>query len=301
MDRNGPVAQLGFGSAWMWNAATISTTRHSGMHVQATAADGPAIGVAPSMRSVDKAYLPGMLWDASPAFGLKRGMLHVGITGGISESDIKFSSTGLLRDAGIDATGSGHLTSWSLGGFAILTTGSWYTGAVAGGAWGHSEVDNLLLGATSDYRASNFTSAWILGTVVPITNTIRFDLRGTLGYQRTVGEDHVDSLGIAYGEHVVEGVNASVSGRAFGVFRQSSLTYRPYLQAGVGHRLHYENTLQIAGVGFSFSDADTTVFGAAGIDIEINQGLQLSAGVRQDHSSDFDILTGRFGFAWKLN
>lgn len=298
---SGSVAPLGVPNAWMWNSVTIGSSRHAGFHYQAGSGDGAAAGTAPSLRSVDKVNLPGVLWDASSSFGLRRGMLHVGVVGGVAESDVKIASNGYLRDAGIAQAGAAHLTSWSLGGFALVTTGSWYTAAALGGSWGRSEVDNLLLGATSDYRTSGFTSAWILGTIVPITSTIRFDLRGSLGYQHTVGESHVDTLGIGYGEHVVETVNGSLSGRVFGVLRQDSVTIRPYLQAGLAHRFHQHNALQVEGVGFTFDDADTSMFAATGIDLEVGESLQLTIGGRRDHSADFDSLSARFGVALRLN
>jgi hypothetical protein len=297
----GSVASFGLPNVWMWNAITVGRTDHDGFQFQANGGAGLLTGSTLPTRSLEKAVLPGVLWDASSLFGLKRGALHFGLTGGVTESDVQIRSNALLQGVGITQTGSANLTSWSVGGFALLTTGSWYTGTVVGGSWGRSEIDNFLLGSSSDYGTSGITSAWILGTIVPITNTIRFDIRGTLGYQRTVGEGHFDTLRIGYGDHTIEAVHGSLSGRLFGAFRQGGVTIRPYLQAGLAHRFHYDNELQIQGVAFTFNDADNSVFAATGIDFEINESLQLSVGVREDHSRDFDSLSGRFGLAWRLN
>jgi hypothetical protein len=285
----------------MWNAVTVGTTDHSGYQFQANGGGGAVTGSTLPIRSLDKAELPGVLWDASSPMGLKRGTLHLGITGGVAESDLDIGTNGLLLDAGIKQGGAADLRSWSAGGFALLTNGSWYAGSAVGGSWGHSVIDNYLSGASSNYDVSSFTSAFFLGTVLPLADTIRFDVRSTLGYQRTVGEAHADTLGIFYGEQTIEALSAGLSARLFGVLHQGDLIVRPYLQAGLAHRLHYDNGLQIGGIDFTFDDASTSIFAAAGIDFEINETLQLSAGLRQEHSPDYDSLSGRFGIVLNLN
>jgi outer membrane autotransporter protein len=206
-----------------------------------------------------------------------------------------------LLDAGIVYAGAARLTSTMVGGYSLLSSGNWYLGSAIGSAWGRNESRDFVLGSTSDYDTSTFVAAGILGNVVPINDNLRFDVRGTLAYQRTVGDAHVDSLGIAYGEHAIEAANATLSGRLFGLFRQGALTIRPYLQAGITHRLHYDNEVEIDGVGFIFEDSDTSIFAATGLDFDIDRSLQLSAGVRHEHSSDVDSLTARFGVVLKLN
>jgi outer membrane autotransporter protein len=135
---------------------------------------------------------------------------------------------------------------------------------------------------------------------VPLPRDLRLDVRGTLGYHRTQGDAHDDTLGIAYGEHVLEHLSGTLSARLFTVIPAGVHTLRPYLQAGVMHRFYYANDVNIQGVDFSFEDADTSLFTAGGIDVEISDWLQLSAGIRQDHSPDYDYLSGRFGVLLKL-
>jgi hypothetical protein len=233
--------------------------------------------------------------------GLKRGSLHFGLIGGLAESDLEVEGDAFLKELGVTDAGSARWRSWSVGGFGLLTTRSWYAGTAVGGSWGSSESENYVVGAACNYDVSSYTSAFFLGTIVPVTDAVRVDLRGTLGYQRTVGDAHEDTLGIAYGDHVVETANGSLSARLFGVIREANVTVRPYLQGGLAHRFHYENALDIAGVGFTFSDADTSLFAAGGLDFEIDRTLQLSIGVRQDHSPDFDSYTGRIGLLININ
>jgi outer membrane autotransporter protein len=143
--------------------------------------------------------------------------------------------------------------------------------------------------------------AGFVGSIVPLTETVRFDLRGTLAYQRTVGEAHADSLGIVYGDHVIEAADAILAARLLGVYQSGDWTIRPFLQAGVTHHLRYNNQLEISDVAFRLHEADTSVFAAAGLDFEINKALQLSVGLRQDYSDDYESVTGRLGFSARLN
>jgi hypothetical protein len=296
------MAALPLSNLWMWNAATLGTSSHGGYRFRAGSGDNVITGTTLEMRTNQRSEMPGVLWDASTLVGLKPGTLHFGVNGGIAESDLDVRGNSALRSLGITQAGAGNLKSWSAGGFALLTTRAWYTGAAAGGSWGRAETENYVTGARSDYDGSSFTSALFAGTILPImSDDVRLDLRATLGYQRTVGEAHNDTVGITYSDHTVETFDGSLSARLFGVVRLPSLTLRPYVQAGVAHRFHYLNELRIQGIDFSFDDADTSIFFAGGLDFDINSALQLSAGVRHDRSPDYDSLTGRFGLLWKLN
>jgi hypothetical protein len=285
-------------NVWTWNAVTVGTTDHSGYELHG---GGNGAGCSLPFHSLERSQLPGMIWDASSYFGLKPGTLHLGFTGGVTETDTQIRASRALLDAGIAQAGAARLTSTMVGGYSLLRSGNWYAGSAFGSAWGRNESRDFVLGAASEYDTSTFIAAGILGNIVPINDNLRFDVRGTLAYQRTVGDSHVDSLGIAYGNHTIETANATLSGRLFGLLRQGALTIRPYLQAGIVQRLHYDNEVEIDGIGFTFEEADTSVFAATGVDLDIDRSLQLSAGVRHEHSSDFDNLTARFGVVLKLN
>lgn len=296
------MAALPLSNLWMWNAVTFGTSNHGGYQFRAGSGDNVVTGTTLEMRTSQRSEMPGLLWDASTLAGLRPGTLHFGVNGGIAESDLDVRGNSALRSLGITQAGTGNLKSWSAGGFALLTTRAWYTGAAAGGSWGRAETENYVTGARSDYDGSSFTSALFAGTIVPVmSDDVRLDLRVTLGYQRTVGEAHNDTVGITYSDHTVETFDGSLSARLFGVVRLPSLTLRPYVQAGVVHRFHYLNELQIQGIDFSFDDADTSVFFASGLDFDISSRLQLSAGVRHDRSPDYDSLAGRLGVLLKLN
>ncbi|NJO22027.1 MAG: autotransporter outer membrane beta-barrel domain-containing protein [Sphingomonadales bacterium] len=296
------MAALPLSNLWMWNAVTFGTSGHSGYQFRAGSGDNVITGTTLEMRTNERSEMPGLLWDASTLVGLRPGTLHFGVNGGIAESDLDVRANSALRSLGLTQAGVGNLKSWSAGGFALLTTRAWYTGAAAGGSWGRAETENFVTGARSNYDGTSFTSALFAGTILPIvSDDVRLDLRATLGYQRTVGEAHNDTIGITYSDHIVETFDGSLSARLFGVVRLPSFTLRPYVQSGVVHRFHYLNELQIQGIDFSFDDADTSVFFAGGLDFDINSTLQLSAGIRHDHSPDYDSLAGRIGVLLKLN
>jgi outer membrane autotransporter protein len=227
-------------------------------------------------------------------------IFHIGISAGVSESQLDIRGDSTLRGLGITDVGSANIRAWSVGGFALLTTRAWYVGTAAGGSWGKAQTENAVIGAESDFDGSSLTSSLFVGTIVPLPQDLRIDVRGTLGYHRTQGDAHHDTLGIAYGEHVLEHLSGTLSARLFTVIPAGAHTLRPYVQAGVTHRFYYANDVNIQGVDFSFDDADTSLFAAGGIDLEINDWLQLSAGVRQDHSPDYDYVSGRFGVLLKL-
>jgi hypothetical protein len=290
-----PIEPLPISNLWMWNAVTFGSGSHGGFSYTAQYGDSVATGKTLPITSSDRAELPGIIWDATQEFGLKSGTLHFGLIGGVAESDLEIEGDATLRSLGVTDAGRASLRSWSVGGFALLTTKSWYAGTAIGGSWGESEGKNFVVGTTSDYDVSCFTSALFLGTIVPLTDYARLDFRGTIGYQHTLGEAHEDSIGIDYSDHVIEAATGSLSARLFGVIRDGNVTARPYVQGGLAHRMHYDNALDIAGVGFTFTDADTSLFAAGGIDFEINRIVQLSLGVRQDHSPDFDSTSGRVG------
>jgi hypothetical protein len=296
------ILTLAASNLWTWNAATIGTTDHAGFKFQSNGGGDPVTGTTLPGHSVDRAELPGILWDASSHMGLPRGSVFFGATGGVSESDIDLKSDETLNKVKVADPGGVKLRSWSAGGFALLVTDAWYVGSTAGGSWGSAESENHLTGAESEYDLTSFTSSLFLGTIVPVTDTLRVDLRGTLAYQRAVADAHADTCGIAYGEHAIEAANASIAGRLFALMRAGDgLTLRPFIQAGVGKRFHYDNELDIGSVEFTFVDANSSVFAAGGIDFESGETLHLSASVRRDHSPDYDSLSGRFGLMVRLN
>ena len=263
--------------------------------------NGASCGSTLPFQTMERTQLPGVLWDASSAFGFKKGTFHMGFSGGATESDTQVKATAALRDAGIAQAGSNRLRSWSISSFSLLTMDKWYAGSAFGSAWGRTESQNFVLGSDSDYDTSTFVAAGFVGTIIPLTETARFDMRGTLSYQRTVGEAHANSLGLVYSDHTIAAADAMLSARLFGVFRHDGMTIRPFIQAGITHHLSYNNHLEIDGVAFTMQEADTTIFTATGLDFEIDRTLQFSVGVRHEQSPDSESVTGRFGLSLRLN
>jgi len=282
----------------VWNALAVTRTDHDGYRISGE--NGASCGSTLPFQTVERTQLPGVLWDASSAFGFKKGTFHMGFSGGATESDTQVKASAALRDAGIAQAGSNRMRSWSVSSFSLLTTEKWYAGSAFGSAWGRTESQNFVLGSDSDYDTSTFVAAGFVGTIIPLSETARFDVRGTLSYQRTVGEAHADSLGLVYGDHTIASADAILSARLFGVFRHDGMTIRPFIQAGITHHLTYSNTLEIDGIAFTMQEADTSIFTATGLDFEIDRTLQFSVGVRHEHSADSESVTGRFGFSWNL-
>ncbi len=295
----GALTPLAGSNVWMWNASTVRSRDHDGYRVHS--ADGADCGSTLPLHTQEPARLPGFLWDASSAFRLKTGKLHRGFSGGATETDTQVKSSAALRDAGFSRAGSLQLRSWSAGAFSLLTMKHWYAGSAIGGAWGQADSQNFVVGSASDYDTTTYVAAGFIGTIVPVTETLRFDLRATLSYQRTIGDSHVDTLGLAYGDHTIQSADAALSGRLFGVFRHGDVVIRPFVQAGVTQHLSYDNQLTIDGVAYALHEADTSIFAASGVDFQIARTLQFSVGVRHEASEDFESWAGRIGFSARLN
>ena len=295
----GALTPLAGTNVWMWNASTIRSRDHDGYRVHS--ADGADCGSTLPLHTQETARLPGFMWDASSAFGLKAGKLHMGFSGGATETDTQVKASAALKDAGFSRAGSLQLKSWSAGAFSLLTMKHWYAGSAIGGAWGQAESKNFVVGSASDYDTNTYVAAGFLGTIVPVSETLRFDLRATLSYQRTIGDSHVDTRGLAYGDHTIQSADAALSGRLFGVFRHGDVVIRPFVQAGITQHLSYDNQLTIDGVAYALHEADTSIFAASGVDFEIAKTLQFSVGVRHEASQDFESWAGRIGFSARLN
>jgi hypothetical protein len=296
----GALTPLAGTNVWMWNASTVQSTSHEGFRVRSS--DGNECGSSTMPAHTQQtAQLPGFMFDASSALGLAPGTFRMGFSGGTTETDTQVKASAALRDAGINQASALQLKSWSLGTFSLLTGKNWYAGSAVGASWGEAESMNYVTGSSSDYSTTGLVAAGFVGTIVPLTETMRFDLRATLSHQRTVGDAHTDSLGIVYGDHTIQSTDASVSGRLFGVFRDGDLTIRPFVQAGVVHHLAYDNNLTIDGIGYQLLEADTTVFVATGVDFELARALQFSLGVRHEANSDLESWAGRVGLTYRFN
>jgi hypothetical protein len=295
----GALTPLAGSNVWMWNASTIRSRDHDGYRVHS--ADGADCGSTLPVHTQVTARLPGFMWDATSAFGLQTGKLHMGFSGGATETDTQVKASAALRDAGFSRAGALQLKSWSAGAFSLLTMKHWYAGSAVGGAWGQAESQNFVVGSASDYDTTTYVAAGFLGTIVPVTETLRFDLRATLSYQRTIGDSHVDTLGLVYGDHTIQSADAALSGRLFGIFRHGDVVIRPFVQAGITQHLSYDNQLTIDGVAYALHEADTSFFAATGVDFEIAKTLQFSVGVRHEASEDQESWAGRIGFSARLN
>jgi hypothetical protein len=295
------MTQLAGTKVWMWNASTVQSMTHEGYRIRSS--DGNDCGSSTSMpvQTQETAQLPGFMFDASSAFGLAPGSFRVGFSGGTTETEKQVKASAALRDAGINQASTLQLKSWSLGTFSLLTGKNWYAGSAIGATWGEADSMNFVTGSASDYSTTGLVAAGFVGTIVPLNETTRFDVRATLSHQRTVGQSHTDSLGVVYGDHTLQSTDASLSARLFGVFRDGDLTIRPFVQAGVIHHLAYDNALTIDGIGYQLLEADTTVFTAAGVDFELARALQFSLGVRHETNSDLESWAGRVGFTYRFN
>ena len=99
----------------------------------------------------------------------------------------------------------------------------------------------------------------------------------------------------------IEEFSGTLSARLFSIWNCGRTVIRPIAQGGVDYRFHYENEVDIEGVKFTFDEGRATIFGRAGIDLDLNNRSQVYFALRADHNDDFDTVAGQAGLTIRLN
>jgi outer membrane autotransporter protein len=79
-----------------------------------------------------------------------------------------------------------------------------------------------------------------------------------------------------------------------------AVTIRPFAQAGVTQRFDQENRVEIDGVAYSFSDADFSLFGRVGLDIDWDC-FQAYLAFKGENGADRNVISGQIGITVKLD
>jgi outer membrane autotransporter protein len=257
----------------------------------------PSAGYSPEFEEDNYGLTLGTRFDGSEVFGTAKGSVTLGVLANYTHTDVDVGASGL---PGPLPSGSANIDSWSLGGYGLVTDGRRYGLLTIVGTIGSPETDNALLGATADYNTYGFAASAMSGVLVPVGDA-KLDLRGGFNYITSQGDDYTDSIGSRYEDARMEEFSGTISARLFSVVRLEDYNIRPFVQAGLNHRFHYENEVTIDSVGFAFDDADTSVFGRAGIDFDLSQSMQGYLAVRGDASEDFSAIAAQVGVTFKLD
>jgi outer membrane autotransporter protein len=268
---------------------------HDGYSVQSAV---PAFsGSTPGFEEENYGLTIGGRFDGSEFFGASPNSVTLGLLGNYTRTEIDIDAP----LAGLSG-GSATVDSWSVGTFGLVTDGTRYGLLSVTGTFGSPETETEIVGpisaAFNNYAVA--TSA-VVGVLVPLGGSVRLDLRGGLDYVYARSEDFEDSLGVDYTDGRTQEFAGSASARLFSVIKADGYDVRPFVQAGVSHRFHYENELKVDGIAFSFDEADTSLFGRAGVDFSLSQSTQAYLAVRGDASEDFEAIAAQFGLTFKLD
>jgi outer membrane autotransporter protein len=113
-------------------------------------------------------------------------------------------------------------------------------------------------------------------------------------------DDYRDSAGHAYSGAVVSGSSGSASAKLFSQQQFGAATIIPFAQAGILRRFDHRNSVEIDGMAYSFSDADFSMFGRVGIDVDWDD-FQSYLAVKGESSTDRQVLSGQLGVTVKLD
>jgi hypothetical protein len=259
---------------------------------------GPAEGKSPGFDEDDYGLTLGTRFDGSEFFGSEKGSFVFGVLGNYTHTDIDVDVESLQLPGKLQ-NGSASIDSWSVGGYGLVTDGTRYGLVTLTGTFGSPETENAL-SATADYGTFGLAASAMGGVLVPV-GSAKLDLRGGLTYLHASSDDFTDSLGSRYTNGRLEELSGSLSARLFSVVRAENYTVRPFVQGGVNQRFHYENEITVDDATFQFDDADTSVFGRAGIDFDVDQSIQAYLSVRGDASEDVTAIAAQVGVTFKLD
>jgi hypothetical protein len=293
----GPFGASSPGSASsMFMVSGYKHLAHDGYSVASSF--GPASGKGPEFEEDNYGLTIGTRFDGSEVFGAQKGSVTFGVLANYTHTDIDVGA--VAPDLpGNFKSGSVSIDSWSVGGYGMVTDGTRYGLVTVTGTFGSPETDNAI-GARADYGTFGFAASAMSGVLVPVGNA-KLDLRGGLNYIHASSDDYTDSIGSSYTDARMEEFSGSLSARLFGVMRVDEYNVRPFLQGGVNYRFHYENEITIDNAKFAFDDADTSVFGRAGIDFDVDKAVQAYLAVRGDASEDVTAIAAQVGVTFKLD
>jgi outer membrane autotransporter protein len=127
------------------------------------------------------------------------------------------------------------------------------------------------------------------------------DFRLGLNYLDAEAENHFGFGDLRVSGARIDQFSGSAAARIFSVWQCERMVVRPFLQGGVDYRFHYDNEVNIENVNFAFEEGRTTIFGRAGVDLDIGERWQAYAAFRADHNDDFDTIAGQAGLTIRLN
>lgn len=282
----------------MFAVSGVTKLSHDGF--QASSALPGGSGQTPEFEEIDYGFTVGVRWDASHYFDLAKNTVTFGLIGNYTHTEIEIGTNDVLAEF-FDKTGSADIDSWSAGAYGLVTDGRKYGLVSIAATLGAPKTENVVLASTADYETVGVAASAVSGVLVPVGGGATLDLRGGFNFISASADDHTDSAGIRFSNAELEEISGTVSARLFHVMKLESGTFRPFIQGGLNHRLHYRNEVDVEGVAFAFEDADTIYFARAGLDFDIDRHMQAYVAVRGDKSESLEAISAQVGLTFKLD
>lgn len=224
----------------------------------------------------------------------------VGLFGGYTNLDVDFDRSPFEIAAGVAGT-SGNNESGIVGGYATIARDGYYGVVSTGFMFGQTSIDERIRGAHGEYDTSAYSVSGTVGKLIPITDTVRLDLRGGLQYVNHDGDAFTDSIGNVFGRSKVSYWQGQVSAGLSRTIVVDSMTFQPYVRTALATDFDYESTASVNGFSYDFdSGNDYTLTFAGGVLANVSKQVQISGEVSFDHSEDEDSFGGKFGVKFQF-
>jgi len=268
----------------------VSRLRHDGLMISTPydTSQGPAFEVE------TYSLTAGARWDGSETLGLAPKTMIFGGFGNYAFSDVT------IGDDSKPALADGSIRTYSVGGYGLLNRKPFYLLGIASYSWGATDIITASRRVQYDPDSTGFYLSANAGALLPMTGGLSLDLRVGVSFGSGEVGDYSDNTGYFYETSVMEETVGSVSAKIFSQHQWDNTTLRPFAQAGLSHRLDSENEITINGTPFAYDDADVSVFGRVGVDIDY-KGFQSYVAVKGERSSDREAISGQVGITWKFD
>lgn len=274
----------------VFTVSGISRMRHDGF----TISTPDKSFKSSAFESIAYGLTVGTRWDASKQFDLTANKLIFGAFGNGSLTDLSVGGDDDLL------VGNGQVTSFTAGGYSLYNAQPFYLLGIASYSWAWSDMDGNGDYGDMSVQSDGYLLSGNIGALLPMGQA-SLDLRVGTTFSEGFVANYTDGNGAFYSDAELREVNGSASAKLVFTEKFEQMTLRPFVQAGVNQRLDQTNEVVIDGIAHNFDDADFSVFGRVGIDINHTDQIQSYFAMRGEKSEDREEIAGQLGLTFKLD
>ncbi|WEX10849.1 autotransporter outer membrane beta-barrel domain-containing protein [Chelativorans sp. AA-79] len=262
---------------------------HDGFEVSS----GGISGAGPSFTADDFSATISLDWNAAKHFGFEdRYGLNIGFFGGYTSTDVSLDPF-----MSFTSLGSAENESGMFGLYGLFRKGFTYTLVSATTFIGETDIVNDLLGSAGSYDTTGFAMTASLGRIYPLSDRVRFDLRGGIVGVTFTGDGFTDSAGYDFGKSRVSFGALKFEPGIYSEHRlENGWILSPYARGEMQVRFGYRNTGSFEGSEFDFDDSDVSLSLSAGLNLKTSPKSTMSAEFRGKASSDSTTIAGKIGY-----